>query len=122
MSKEKVFIVMSHKHSLKSKTKVASQDDWQTHETVEFVNQLRPHHLHTSSVVADYINRTIMVGARHNMTYERFEELVRSKYADQMAQLDTAYNSNRVPEVVDTTEPLFTDQFGNVRAKTVFDR
>lgn len=124
MSKEKVFIVMSHKHSLKpGRIRNLTTDDWQVTETVEFVNQLRNKHIQTSSVIADYINRKIISGSKYNVTdYGKFEDLVRTKYAKQLAELDTVYREHQVPlEVVENSTPAFSDQFGNVRAKTVFD-
>ena len=54
--------------------------------------------------------------------YDKFEEYIRTKYKDQLAQLDAAY---RPPVAVAESEqdntPVFVDQFGNVRTKTVFD-
>ena len=124
MSKEKVFIVLSHKHNLKpGKTKALTADDWQVTETVEFVNQLRNKHIQMSSIIADYINRKIISGSRYNVTdYAKFEDLIRTKYAKQLAELDTMYREQQAPaKVVENLTPVFSDQFGNVRARTVFD-
>lgn len=117
MKKEKVFIVISHKHNLKPRTK----DEWEVSEAIEFVSQLRNRHITMSSAVGDYINRTMVSGARSGMTdYEKFETYVRSKYEKQMTELDNAYGKDRksAPEV----SPVITDEFGNTRAPTVFDK
>lgn len=116
MSKEKVFIVLSHKHSLKK----GSKTEWEVTETVEFVNQLRNKHISTSSAIGDYINKKMMTGKKVGMAdYEYFETYVRKKYSKQMSELDSAYQGDAV-EVVEGPE-LVTDQFGNLRPKTVFD-
>lgn len=114
---------MSHKHSLKTKVRTMTADDWQVNETVEFVNQLRNRHIQTSSVIADYINRKIVTGAKYNVTdYDKFEDLVRSKYGKQLAELDAMYREQQAPVgVVENLTPVFSDQFGNIRARTVFD-
>lgn len=118
MSKEKVYIVVTHKHSLKPRTRTK---EWEVTETVEFVNQLRKRHTTTSSAIGDYLNRTMITGSRIGMgDYEKFENYIRQKYEKQMAELDTAYDSVRKkPEPTDTA--VFVDEFGNVRPKTVFD-
>ena len=122
MAKEKVFIVATHKHSLKvnPKTGKAIADQWETHEIIEFVDQLRKRHYSYSSAIGDYINRKMISGTKYGITdYDKFEEYIRTKYKDQMAELDQAYRAQVVePE---NTTPVFVDQFGNVRAKTVFD-
>jgi hypothetical protein len=124
MKKEKVFIVVSHKNSLKPKLRVrtGTADDWEITETVEFVNQIRNRHTSMSSAIGDYINRKMITGARYDITdYEKFEGYVRSKYPKQMAELDAAYNTDR-PVIEEKASPeVFVDPFGNVRAKTVFD-
>lgn len=114
---------MSHKHILKSKVRTMTADDWQVTETVEFVNQLRNRHIQSSSVIADYINRKIIAGTKYNITdYDKFEDLVREKYGKQLAELDASYRVHQVqPTVVENLTPVFSDKFGNVRAKTVFD-
>jgi hypothetical protein len=125
MSKEKVFIVVSHKHSVK-KGKTGSPDDtpeWEVGEKVEFVNQLRERHLTSASAIGDYLNKKMIVGERNGMgEYNKFDSYVRSKYPQQMAELDAAYAA----QVVDLTPPepeaeTISDEFGNVRARTVFD-
>jgi len=124
MKKEKVFIVISHKNSLKPELRVrtGTADDWEITETVEFVNQIRNRHTSMSSAIGDYINRKMITGARYDITdYEKFEGYVRSKYPKQMAELDAAYNSTRPAEEVIESPEVFVDPFGNVRAKTVFD-
>jgi hypothetical protein len=123
MSKEKVFIVISHKHTPKKGTKSSNkqkQVEWDVTESVEFVNQLRNKHLTMSSAVGDYINRKMLTGSRHGMgDYDKFEEYVRTKYDKQMAELDAAYRAQQV--VVEDSPEVFSDQFGNIRARTVFD-
>lgn len=121
MSKEKVYIVLSHKHSLKKdpRTGKCMKDQWEVSESVEFVSQLKNKHTTMSSAVGDYTNRKMLSGSRVGMgDYDQFEGYVRGKYPKQMAELDAAYRTESVsaPE----TE-LFADAFGNVRAKTVFD-
>jgi hypothetical protein len=75
-------------------------------------------------IVADYINKKIFSGTRYGITdYEKFIEYVRKKYPKQMTELDAMYSVQQeveVEEIVKDT-PVFVDQFGNVRAKTVFD-
>ena len=124
MKKEKVYIVVSHKHVLKTPGSRNKQPQWDVAETVEFVSQLRNRHLTTSSAIGDYINRKLQSGARVGMAdYDKFEEYIRSKYAKEMAQLDAAYRADQVqPEVIENTTEVFSDQFGNVRARTVFDK
>lgn len=120
MKTEKVFIVISHKNSLKKGTK----DQWEVSETVEFVNQLRNKHITMSSAVGDYINRKILSGARFGIAdYGKFEDYVRTKYKSQMAELDLAYESMRIAEplVLDIKPAPYTDQFGLPRERTVFD-
>lgn len=117
MAKEKVFIVVSHKHSLKPGTK----DQWETSEQVEFVSQLRNKHTTMSTAVADYLNKKMLSGTRYGITdYEKFIEYVRKKYAKQMDELDKMYGNEQASVEVPET-PVFVDGFGNVRAKTVFD-
>lgn len=120
MAKEKVFIVVSHKHSLKNpKLRTESPDNWQVTETVEFVNQLRNKHTSMSSAIGDYVNRKMITGASNGITdYEKFEEYIRKQYPKEMASLDAAYKKEQV--VVESPE-VFADQFGNIRQKTVFD-
>jgi len=124
MKKEKIFIVISHKNSLKPKLRVrtGTADDWEITETVEFVNQIRNRHTSMSSAIGDYVNRKMITGARFDITdYNKFENYVRSKYPKQMAELDAAYNSTRPAEEVVESPEVFVDPFGNVRTKTVFD-
>lgn len=124
MSKEKVFIVISHlnKPAKGSHPGRNNKDEikWEVTEHVEFVNQVRDKHISMASAVGDYINRKMVIGSRHGMTdYDKFEEYVRKKYKKQMEELDAAYREQRVgpPE----SPEVFVDNFGNVRAKTVFD-
>ena len=127
MSKEKVFIVLSHVHTLKRdpKTGKGIENAWEVAEKVEFVNQLRTRHYNSSTAIADYLNKKMLSGAKAGMTdYSQFEGYIRTKYAKQMADLDTMYAAGQVnlelPEEL-PERPVFTDQFGNVREKTVFD-
>ncbi len=116
MAKEKVFIILSHKNSLKKGTK----KDWEVTELVEFVNQVRPKHLSTASAIGNYLDRTMVIGSRHGMTdYNKYEQYIRTKYPKQMQELDVAYNDQRL--VVKNETPVMVDEFGNMRPKTVFD-
>lgn len=119
MSKEKVFIVLMHKNNLKCPTKKGKEAQWEVEERVEFVNQLRKKHIEMGSAIGDYINRTMVSGARYGMDdYSKFEEYVRTKYAKQLAQLDEVY---REQQVKDDSPEVYADQFGNIRQRTVFD-
>lgn len=122
MTKEKVFIVLSHKHSLKdTRSKTKGPDDWQVTETVEFVNQIRNKHINSSSAIGDYINRKMISGSTNGIAdYDRFEYYIREKYPKEMAELDAAYKDQQVLQV-DNAVNMFSDQFGNTRPKTVFD-
>lgn len=124
MSKEKVFIVVSHKHSLKNKhSKTENPNDWQVTETVEFVSELRKKHYEMSSAIGDYINRKMITGARFGITeYGPYEDYIRQKYAKELAQLDALYRKEQVAESHEPSAEVFADQFGNIRAKTVFDQ
>lgn len=122
MSKQKVFIVLSHLHRLNPR----SNGEWEAVETIEFVDQLRKKHYSYASVIGDYINNEMIMGERFGMgEYAAFEKYVREKYAEQMGKLDNTYGQFRViqPKVeVDTSnDELVTDKFGNIRTKTVFD-
>lgn len=115
MSKEKVYIVLSHKNSLK----IGTKDQWEVTETVEFVNQLRNRHYTKSSAIGDYLNQKMIAGSRYGFTdYEKFNEYIRKKYSKQMTELDSAYKAQ---VNVTTSSNLFVDSHGNLRAKTVFD-
>jgi hypothetical protein len=116
MSKEKIFIVLSHKHSLKK----GSQTEWELTETVEFVNQLRNRHISMSVAIGDYLNRKMQSGSRHGIVdYSKFEDYIRTKYGKQLAELDAAYRTQQVVE--EPGQEVFSDSFGNIRARTVFD-
>lgn len=115
MKQPKVFIVLSHKNSLKK----GSKTEWEVSETVEFVNQIRNKHVQSSSAIADYIGKKMISGARYGMTdYNKFEEYLFTKYPQQMKELGSVYRSLQIEE--DATE-VFADAFGNIRARTVFD-
>ena len=64
MSKEKVFIVISHKNSLKGKVIRGREPEWEVTETVEFVNQLRNRHISMSTAIGDYLNKKMISGSR----------------------------------------------------------
>jgi len=118
MKKEKVYIVVSHKHNIKKGSRTG---EWEVSEKVEFVNQLRNRHYTMSSAIGDYINRKMITGARHGMDdYDKFEHYIREKYPKEIGQLDAAYREQQV--VVEQSPEVFADQFGNVRARTVFDQ
>ena len=123
MKKEKVYIVVSHKHVLKTPGTKGREPVWEVAESVEFVNQLRTKHLTMSSAIGDYINRKMSKGERHGMgDYDKFEEYVRSKYAKEMAELDNAYRAQVIFDVTPPEQEVFSDEFGNIRARTVFDK
>ena len=119
MAKENVFVVLSHKHSLKK----GSKTEWEVTETVEFVNQLRKRHHTMSSVIGDYLNEKMVAGQRFGFDeYEKFDKYIRGKYEKQMKQLDAAYKEQvSVESVPQEDTSVFVDEFGNVRAKNVFD-
>ena len=103
----------------RSSLRQGSKTDWEVTETVEFVNQLRNKHISMSIAIGDYINKKMVTGRRVGLEdYDYFETYIRKKYAGQLAQLDAAYRSEQVE---DTGPELITDQFGNLRPKTVFD-
>lgn len=118
MAKEKVFIILSHKHRLKQGTR----DQWEVEENVEFVNQVRNKHTSTASVIADYLNKKVLVGSRVGMAeYDSFDNYIRKKYQKQMRELDAAYGHLQKKEEKFEDQNVIVDQFGNVRTKTVFD-
>lgn len=125
MSKEKVFIVLSHKNSLKK----GSKTEWEITETIEFVNQLRGKHTSMSSAIGDYLNEKMITGSRIGMSdYSKFDEYIRSKYENQLSQLDAAYKPKKQLPQLDADynfennkQQKLTDAFGNTRSATVFD-
>ena len=118
MAKEHVYIIMSHKNTLKKHSKT----EWDVEETVEFVNQIRNKHRVLSSAIGDYLNRKMITGSRFGMEdYDQFEGYVRKKYGKQMAELDSAYGKDQVSIPESVSVPEFSDQFGTSRSKTVFD-
>lgn len=121
MSKEKVFIVLIHKNSLKVPTQKGQEPQWEVEERVEFVNQLRKKHLDYNIAIADYMNRKMVAGTRYGMNdYDKFEQYIRNKYPEQLKQLDTLYREQQIV-VEDTGPELFMDRQGNLRPRTVFD-
>lgn len=121
MKKEKVFIVVSHKHNLKGGKNPTGE--WEVAESVEFVNQLRPKHYTMSSAIGDYINRKMITGKRFGMDdFTKFENYVRTKYEKEITELDNAYSEQRVsaPPVVVSNE--IEDEFGNIRERNIFDK
>jgi len=88
MSKDKVFIVLTHMNSPKKGVK----DQWETTETIEFVDTVRKKHYSSASIIADYINKEIVKGKAIGVTdYAKIEEYVRQKYGPQMKILDKQY-------------------------------
>lgn len=121
MSKEKVFIVLIHKNSLKVPTQKGQEPQWEVEERVEFVNQLRKKHLDYNIAIADYMNRKMVAGTRYGMNdYDKFEQYIRNKYPEQLKQLDTLYREQQIV-AEDTGPELFMDRQGNLRPRTVFD-
>lgn len=123
MNREKVLIVLSHKYVPKKGSHPGrgkkSNVEWEVAEQVEFVSSLKNKHISMSSAIGDYINRKMITGAKVGMDdYSHFEEYVRKKYSKEMAELDAAYSNDRIK---DESSEVFVDQFGNVRARTVFD-
>lgn len=119
MAKEKVYIVLSHVNQYQHKS-----NQWEVVEKVEFVNSLRTRHYTTASVVADYINSKIIVGNRVGFhDYSQLDGYVRSKYPNQMKEIDNAYGDMRVQvDVPEAEMTLIVDNFGVTRAKTIFDQ
>ena len=116
MKKEKVYIILSHKHSLKPR----SRTEWEVTETVEFVNSVKRRHYQTASAIGDYFEEKMIVGSRVGMgEYEAFERYVNKKYSKQMSELTVAYPKEKTNQAA---ELVITDEFGNVRVPTVFDR
>lgn len=114
MRKEKVYIVLSHKNSLKK----GSTTQWEVIETVEFINQIRNRHLTMSTVIADFLEQKIMYGSSYGMKdYQQFDTYVRSKYNKQMEHLDKAYKDDIKQSVTTELLPesnLTIDENGNI--------
>lgn len=130
MSKEKVFIVLMHKNNLKTPGTKTKEPVWEVEERVEFVNQLRKKHIETSSAIGNYLEQKLISGSRYGIdSYEKFDEYIRKKYKSQMRELDAVYLGRKEVETEDlSSEPtpentlnLITDQFGNLRPRTIFD-
>jgi len=122
MKKEKVYIVLSIKHVLKTPGKKDISPQWDRVENVEFVSQIRHRHVTTSVAIGDYINRKMEKGNAYGLgDYATFEKYIRSKYEKEMKQLDDAFEKDRIPAEDDNRE-VITDEFGNLRVKTVFDK
>lgn len=130
--KEKVFIVVTHKHipvpGQKTGAARSGETKWQVSENVEFVSSLKTRHYTMSTAIGDYINKKMLSGERSGMgEFEKFEIYIRSKYEKEMKELDKMYRADQVePEPVaveDITnkQEVISDQFGNIRAKTIFD-
>lgn len=121
MKKEKVFIVVSHKHVFKKGVRGA-EDKWEVAESVEFVNQLRTRHLTQSSAIGDYINRKMQTGSRIGMDdYNKFETYLRTKYKKEMDQLDASYQEHQETNAANEST-MIVDEFGNYRERNVFDK
>lgn len=114
MRKEKVYIVLSHKNSLKK----GSTTQWEVIETVEFINQIRNRHLTMSTVIADFLEQKIMYGSSYGMKdYQQFDTYIRSKYSKQMEHLDKAYKDDIKQSVTTELLPasnLTIDENGNI--------
>jgi hypothetical protein len=110
-----VYIIISHKHSLKAGTK----DQWETTEQVEFVDRLRKKHHEMSTAIASFTDRRMLTGARYSITdYTSFIDYIRKKYPKQLAELESQFG----PAVDQPQTPdQIQDMFGNTRSKTVFD-
>ena len=104
MSKDKVYIVLSHMNSLKQ----GSSKEWEVTETVEFVDTVKKKHYAMATVIADYINHDIIKGKGTGITdYEKFEEYVRQKYGPQMKILDKQFRpENLVANVEGNQTPV----------------
>jgi hypothetical protein len=108
MKKDKVFIIITHKHRLKERSK----DQWDVVETVEFVDQIRSKHYSYASAIGDYINREVIMGTKMSLTnYIEFDNYVRNRYKAQMDELDSVY-AEKVVKVVDAV--LTSDRLGNI--------
>ena len=118
MSKDQVYIVVSHTNRLRNQK-------WEVSEKVEFVNSLRSRHYTTASIIADYINQKVITGKRFNIeTYNQLDQYLRTKYPKQFKELDEKYASMVVqqPAVVSDVPNVIIDDFGIARQKTVFDQ
>jgi hypothetical protein len=114
MAKKNIYIVLMHSHALKS----GSKSEWETNERVEFVDNLRKRHISFSTAIGDYTNKKMISGSRYNINdYNQFEEYLKGKYPEQMKQLDKIYGNEAAVIISDD----MVDEFGNKRAKTVFD-
>ena len=97
--KEKIFIVISHKNSLKK----GSQTEWEVAEFVEFVNQLRNRHYSSSSAIGDYINRKMITGTRFGITeYENLKIMfvpnIKNKWMNLILPMILFVNIKKIPK------------------------
>ncbi len=116
MSKDRVYLVLSHQNSLKK----GSKSEWEVTETIEFVNCLKKKHNSMATVIGDYLERKIIKGSASGITdYERFEEYVRSKYGPQMKILDKSYRPEDLSIVDGDTTPIIADQDGILHADAI---
>lgn len=116
MKKEKVYIVLTHVHSLKPKSKT----EWEVTERVEFVSSLKKRHIQYATAIGEYFEEKMLQGKRVGMDkFDAFMNYVTKKYPKQIAELEAAYPKEKP---VEEAELVITDEFGNVRAPTVFDR
>lgn len=131
MSKAKVFIVLMHKNCLKVPGTKTTEPKWEVEERVEFVDQLRKKHIETSSAIGNYLEQKLISGSRYGIdSYAKFDEYVRKKYNKEMRELDAVYLGMKETEDEDlstiptseNTLNLITDQFGNLRPRTIFDK
>ncbi len=126
MSKEKVFIVVSHKRMIKKSARVGARKpvdaDWETAETIEFVNRLTNKHISMSSAIADYLGRTMISGKSRGMdSYEQFETYIHTKYPKQLAELDSVYKEQQIVVPTAPSPDIVVDDAGNIHPRTVFD-
>jgi hypothetical protein len=99
MSKEKVFIVVSHSR-LPSKDR-AKQGQWEVTEKIEFVDQLRKRHIDMSSITVDYLEEKVLYGNPKNIQYDEFIKYVTERCPRQMKELNETYKPSPKIEVVE---------------------
>jgi hypothetical protein len=117
MSKENVYIVVTHINALKK----GSKAEWEVTETVEFVNHLRKKHISMSTAIGDYLNRKMFKGASIGLDdYDKFEGYIRQKYGPQMKLLDKEYRpvDLSIPPEGDQ-RPVSADKDGVLHAEAI---
>ena len=109
MAKEQIYIVVSHKNSLKS----GSRTEWEVTEKVEFINQLKKRHINQSSVIANYLEKKMISGKRFGLEdYDKFENYIRTKYPAQLKELDNHYRPEDLSLSEETSPALEVDKEG----------